>query len=88
MSSRSGGASLDDLVGAQQNRWGYRKTERRGGLAVHEHLELGRKLNGKLRWLRAAQDAIDISGRATKEVYPVDAVGDWQGWPNVRLPLQ
>ena len=26
--------SFDHLVGAQQDRWGYRKTERRGGLAV------------------------------------------------------
>jgi hypothetical protein len=23
---------FDDLIGAQQNRWGYRKTERLGGL--------------------------------------------------------
>ena len=37
---------FDLLVGAQQNRWGYRKVERRGGLAVHEHLELCRQLNG------------------------------------------
>jgi len=37
---------FDLLVGAQQNRWGYRKTERLGGLEVQDHLELGRKLNG------------------------------------------
>ena len=29
---------FDDFVGAQQDRWGYGKTERRGGLSVHGHL--------------------------------------------------
>jgi hypothetical protein len=29
---------FDDLVGAQQNRWGYGKTERLGGLEVQDHL--------------------------------------------------
>ena len=37
---------FDDLGGAQHNRWGYGKAERLGGLEVHDHLELGRKLNG------------------------------------------
>ena len=31
---------FDDLVGAQQNRRGYGKTERLGGLEVQHHLEL------------------------------------------------
>ena len=39
-------ALLDHLVSAQHYRWGYGKAERSGGLAVHDHLELGRKLNG------------------------------------------
>jgi hypothetical protein len=39
---------------AQHNRWGYRKTERLGGLEVQDHLELGRKLNGQFRRLCAA----------------------------------
>src|SRR6516225_8127177 len=33
---------FDHLGGAQQNRWGYLKTERLGRLEVHGHLELGR----------------------------------------------
>jgi hypothetical protein len=37
---------FDLLVGAQQDLRGYRKAERLGGLEVHGHLELGRKLNG------------------------------------------
>jgi hypothetical protein len=36
---------FDHVVGAQQNRWGYDKAERRGGLAVQDHLEFGRKLH-------------------------------------------
>src|SRR6516225_6670625 len=67
---------FDHLVGAQQNRWGYGKAERRGGLAVHEHLELGRQLHREIARLLAAQDAIDISGGAPKVVYLVDSVGE------------
>src|SRR5215467_12307161 len=32
------GASLDDLIGAQHDRWGYGKAERLRGLEVHGHL--------------------------------------------------
>jgi hypothetical protein len=46
------------------------------GLAVHDHLKLGRQLNGQLRRLRAAQNAIDLSRGATPDVYPVDSVGE------------
>ena len=49
-----GAAPLPLAARAQQYRWGYGKAERRGGLAVHDHLELGRKLNGKVGRLRAA----------------------------------
>ena len=53
----------------------YGKTERRGGLAVHYHLKLGRKLHREIAWLFAAQDAIGISGGATPIVYLVGSVG-------------
>jgi hypothetical protein len=59
---------FDHLGGAQQNRWGYRKAERRGGLAVHGHLKLGRELHREIARLLAAQNAIDIGCSATKEV--------------------
>jgi len=45
---------LDHLGGAQHDRWGYRKTERFDGLAVHDHLEFGRKLHREIARLRAA----------------------------------
>jgi hypothetical protein len=53
---------------------GYGKAERRGGLAVHDHLEPGRELHREITRLLAAQDAIDISGGATIGVYRVDSV--------------
>ena len=59
---------LDRLVSAQQNRWGYRKTERRGGLAVYDHLVFHRKLHREIARLLAAQNAIDIGGGTTKVV--------------------
>ena len=55
---------------------GYGKTKRIGGLEVQDHLELGRKLHREIARLLTAQDAIDISGGATKDVYPVDSVGE------------
>jgi hypothetical protein len=41
-----------------ENRWGYRKAKRLGGLEVDDHLEFYRQLDGQLRRFRAAQDAI------------------------------
>jgi hypothetical protein len=46
--------SFDHLVGAQQDRWGYRKAERLGGLEVHGHLEFCRKLHREIARLLAA----------------------------------
>ena len=59
---------FDHLIRPQQNRWGYGKTERLGGLAVHDHLELGRELYREIARLLAAQNAIHIGGGATKGV--------------------
>jgi hypothetical protein len=60
-------ALFDQFVRAEHYRWGYLKTERRSGIAVHNHLEFGRKLHREIARLLAAQDAIDIGGGATKE---------------------
>src|SRR6516162_387576 len=67
---------FDLLVGAQQDRWGYGKAERLGGLEVDDHLELGRQLHREIARLLAAQDAIDIGGGTTRVVYLVDSVGE------------
>jgi hypothetical protein len=57
----------------------HRKAERLGGLEVHDHLELGRKLDWEIARFLAAQDAIDISGRATKGVYPKSTLAKSSG---------
>src|SRR5262249_21664776 len=57
-------------------RWGYRKTERIGGLAVHDHLVFRRQLHRQIARLLAAQNAIHIRGGATKDVYIVRSVGE------------
>jgi hypothetical protein len=43
-----------NLGGPQHDRWGYGKAERLGGLAVQDHLELGRKLHREIARLLAA----------------------------------
>src|SRR6516225_704400 len=82
------GASLDHFVSAQQNRWGYGKTERRGGLAVDDHFELGRKLHREIARFIAAQNAIHIGGGATVGLYPVGCVGEQAAVSDkLRLPI-
>ena len=66
---------LDHLGGAQQDRRGYGKAERLGGLEVHDHLVFRRELHREIARFRAAQDAIDIGGGTTKVVYQVGQVG-------------
>src|SRR6516162_4827877 len=65
---------FDHLGGAQQNRWGYREAERLGGLEVHGHLKFCRQLNGQLRRLCAAQNAIRVRGGTTPGICLVDSV--------------
>src|SRR6516165_4970090 len=67
---------FDHLGCAQHYRWGYGKAKRLGGLAVQDHLELGRKLHREIARLRAAQNAIHVGGGATIEVYRVGSVGE------------
>jgi hypothetical protein len=52
---------------------GYRKAKRFGEL--HDHLEFGRKPHWEIARLRAAQNAIDISGGTTNGVCEVVSVG-------------
>jgi hypothetical protein len=47
----------------------YHKPKRLGGLEVHDHLKFCRKLHREIAQFRAAQNAIEISGGATKGVY-------------------
>src|SRR5215471_11950727 len=67
---------FDHLRCAHENRSGYGKTECLGSLEVQDHLKFGRELNGQLLRLRPAQNAIDITGHATNDVYLVASVGE------------
>ena len=46
------------------------------GLAVHDHLEFCRELHREIARLLPAQDAINIGGGATDEIYHVGSVGE------------
>jgi hypothetical protein len=61
-------------VGANQNRWRDRKTERLGGLDVDGHREFYRQLDRQVRHLRAAQNAVDIAGGASKLIGVVRSI--------------
>ena len=56
-------ALFDDLVGALLEKERHVEAERLGGLEIDHKLELDRSLDGKLTWLLALEDAIDIRGR-------------------------
>ena len=51
---------FDHLGGAKQDRLRHRKAERRGGLEVHDHLELGRKLHREIA--RLLDEAVERLG--------------------------
>jgi hypothetical protein len=68
---------------------GYRKAKRRGGLAVHDHLEFCRKLHREIARLLVAQNAIDIGGGTTKVVSRVGCVGEQTAVSGIgRLPIR
>src|SRR5262249_49009570 len=65
---------INQLVGALLEEPGHVQAERLGGLEVHDHLVFHRKLHREIARLRAAQNAIDVAGGATKGVYQVGSV--------------
>jgi len=59
---------FDHLVGAQQARFGNRQPDRLGCLEVDDKFELDWRSPGKLGWLLALENAIDIRGRTPKVI--------------------
>src|SRR5271170_3525253 len=64
---------FDHLVGGGEQRLRHGEAERLGGLKVYDQLIFACILNWQITWLRTLEDAIDIDGRASIEVYIVDA---------------
>src|SRR5262245_26077450 len=68
--------SFDDLVGGEQKLWRNGQPERFGGSKINHQIVFGWLLIGQIDGLLAAQDAIDIGGRATIKVGPIRAVAN------------
>jgi hypothetical protein len=64
------------LVGTPQEQQRHFKPERLGGLKIDHQLELVGRLDGKLAWLHALEDAIYVRRRARITSCYVDSIGN------------
>src|SRR5215831_15008896 len=77
------GASLNHLIGAQQERLRDSQPKRLGGGQIDDEIELGRLLNGNVARLRPAQNLVDEFAGAPKQRGQVWAVGHQRAYFNV-----
>src|SRR5262245_211787 len=68
-------ASFDQLVGAQEERFGDREAEYFGSRQVDDEIELGRLFDGDVARLRPTQNLVDIVGGAPEQVGEVWSIG-------------
>src|SRR6476646_9163818 len=66
---------LDHFVGAGEKHGRNGEAECLGGPEINHQLILRRRLHQQVRWLLAAEDAIDIAGRASVHVDRIGPVG-------------
>src|SRR5215475_4426625 len=74
-SSARAPASFDQLVGAQEERFGDREAEYFGSRQVDDEIELGRLFDGDVARLRPTQNLVDIVGGAPEQVGEVWSIG-------------
>src|SRR5262249_28942565 len=70
------GALLDHIVGLRKQRWWDRYAERLSRLEIDHQLVLGWRLHGKIGWLLAFEDAIDVNRGAPMLVDKINAIRD------------
>src|SRR5215469_8125116 len=68
------GPSLDNLVGADQQRLGDRQAERLGGLGIDDQLERGGLLDREVPRLGTLQNLVHVAGGAVEEIGEARAI--------------
>src|SRR5882724_10635368 len=67
--------SVNDLIGALQERWRDRQPDRLRGSEIDDQLELRGLFNGEVRGFGALEDATDVRGGPALQVKKVRAKG-------------
>src|SRR5438552_17054874 len=68
--------SLDQLVGASEERWRNGEAERLSGGQVDDEIEFGRLLDGKLGRVGALENLVNVASGSTSQVSEICPVGD------------
>src|SRR5215203_66587 len=74
--TRPPAASFDHLVSATEKRGRHRQTEGLRGLEVDDQLVFGWRLDRKISWLLALEDAIDVACPTPVLIRVVRSIGD------------
>src|SRR5215475_3458044 len=79
-----GVGSLDDLIGAQQQRWRDGEAERLGGLEIDHQLEFRRLLDGQIAGNHTLENSIYVVSGTAKQVSNIQSVGHQATRINIR----